>query len=147
MSNIFVNPATLPGWLRGVSDVNPLSRLVIATRTLLASTATTPQVLWAVAAAGVMIAVFAPLTALLYQRRLTQQQGPRHAQTAIPGATAAAPTEARHSGAAHVRLPTSRPIAPQNWVIGMLRPAPTARRSWRISGRDRDSSGQRPDHA
>jgi ABC-2 type transport system permease protein len=69
MSNIFVDPATMPGWLRGVSDVNPVSHLVTATRTLMAGTATTPQVLWAVAAAGVLIAVFAPLTTLLYQRK------------------------------------------------------------------------------
>ena len=69
MSNIFVDPATMPGWLRGVSDVNPVSHLVTATRTLMAGTATTPQVLWAVAAAGALIAVFAPLTALLYQRK------------------------------------------------------------------------------
>ena len=69
MSNIFVNPATMPGWLRGVSDVNPVSHLVTATRTLMAGTATTPQVLWAVAAAGLLITVFAPLTALLYQRK------------------------------------------------------------------------------
>ena len=69
MSNIFVNPATMPSWLRGISDVNPVSHLVTATRTLMAGTATTPQVLWAVAAAGVLIAVFAPLTALLYQRK------------------------------------------------------------------------------
>jgi hypothetical protein len=32
-------------------------------------TATAPQVLWVVAAAGVLIAVFAPLTVLLYQRK------------------------------------------------------------------------------
>ena len=49
--------------------VNPVSHLVTATRTLMAGTATTAQVLWAVAAAGVLIAVFAPLTALLYQRK------------------------------------------------------------------------------
>ena len=69
MSNIFVDPATMPGWLRGISDINPVSHLVTATRTLMAGTATTPQVLWAVAAAGALTAVFAPLTALLYQRK------------------------------------------------------------------------------
>ena len=69
MSNIFVSPATMPGWLRDVSDVNPVSHLVTATRALMAGTATPPQVLWGVAAAGVLIAVFAPLTALLYQRK------------------------------------------------------------------------------
>ena len=51
-----------------MSDVNPVSHLVTATRTLMAGTATTAQVLWAAAAADVLIAVFAPLTALLYQR-------------------------------------------------------------------------------
>ena len=52
-----------------MSDVNPVSRLVTATRTLMPGTATTPQVLWAGAAAGVLIAVFAPLTALLHQQK------------------------------------------------------------------------------
>jgi daunorubicin/doxorubicin transport system permease protein len=69
MSNIFVDPATMPGWLRGVSGVNPVSHLVTAVRTLTAGTATAPQVLWTVAAAGALIAVFAPLAALLYQRK------------------------------------------------------------------------------
>ena len=69
MSNIFVDPATMPGWLHGVSDVNPVSHLVTASRTLTAGTATAPQVLWAAAAAAALIAVFAPLAALLYQRK------------------------------------------------------------------------------
>jgi len=69
MSNIFVDPATMPGWLRGVSNVNPVSHLVTATRTLMAGTATAPQVLWAVAAAGALIAVFAPLATRLYQQK------------------------------------------------------------------------------
>jgi ABC-2 type transport system permease protein len=69
MSNIFVDPATMPGWLRAVADVNPVSHLTTATRTLMAGTATTPQILWAMAAAGILITVFAPLSALLYQRK------------------------------------------------------------------------------
>jgi ABC-type multidrug transport system permease subunit len=59
----------MPGWLRGVSDVNPVSHLVAATRALMAGTPATPQVLWTLAAAGLLIAVFAPLTVLLYQRK------------------------------------------------------------------------------
>jgi hypothetical protein len=35
----------------------------------MAGTATTSQVLWTVVAAAALIAVFAPLTALLYQRK------------------------------------------------------------------------------
>jgi ABC-2 type transport system permease protein len=69
MSNIFVDPATMPGWLRGVSDVNPVSHLVTATRALTAGTATPSQVLWAVSAAAALTAVFAPLAVLLYQRK------------------------------------------------------------------------------
>lgn len=69
ISNVFVQPATMPGWLRGVSDANPVSHLVTATRALTAGTVTTAQVLWPVAAAGALIAVFAPLSALLYQRK------------------------------------------------------------------------------
>lgn len=69
MSNIFVDPATMPGRLHGVSDANPVSHLVTATRTLMAGTASAAQVLWPVAAAATLIAVFAPLTALLYQRK------------------------------------------------------------------------------
>jgi ABC-2 type transport system permease protein len=65
MGNMVVDPATMPGWLRAVSDVNPVSHLVTATRALMAGTATTPRVLWVVAAAAVLIAVFAPLTTLL----------------------------------------------------------------------------------
>jgi ABC-2 type transport system permease protein len=69
MSNIFVDPRTMPGWLRGVSGINPVSHLVTATRALMAGTPATPPVLWTAAAAGLLIAVFAPLTALLYQRK------------------------------------------------------------------------------
>jgi len=35
----------------------------------MAGTATPPQILWTLTAAGVLIAVFAPLTAWLYQRK------------------------------------------------------------------------------
>jgi ABC-2 type transport system permease protein len=69
MSDIFVDPATMPGWLRGISDVNPVTHLVTATRALTAGTATTAQVLWPVAAAAALTALFAPLAAMLYQRK------------------------------------------------------------------------------
>jgi len=59
----------MPGWLRGVSSLNPVSHLVTAARALTAGTATAPQVLWPVAAISALIAVFAPLTVLLYQRK------------------------------------------------------------------------------
>jgi daunorubicin/doxorubicin transport system permease protein len=69
MSNIFVDPHTMPGWLHRLTDANPVSHLVTATRGLMYGTATTAQVLWVLAAAALLIAIFAPLTALLYQRK------------------------------------------------------------------------------
>jgi hypothetical protein len=42
-SNIFVDPRTMPGWLRSFVDVNPVSHLVTAVRGLMAGTATAGQ--------------------------------------------------------------------------------------------------------
>ena len=38
LSNIFVEPSTLPGWLEAFVDVNPISHLVTAVRGLMAGT-------------------------------------------------------------------------------------------------------------
>jgi ABC-2 type transport system permease protein len=69
VSNIFVSPATMPGWLRALSGANPVSHVAAAARALMSGTAAGPQVLWSAAAAGALVAVFAPLAALLYQRK------------------------------------------------------------------------------
>ena len=68
-SNIFVDPATMPGWLQAFIDVNPISHLVTATRGLMAGTATAGQVGWVLAAAAALTAVFAPLTTHLYRNQ------------------------------------------------------------------------------
>jgi ABC-2 type transport system permease protein len=69
LSNVFVDPDTMPAPLHRVADANPISHLVIAERGLMSGTATMSQVLWVLAAAALLIAVFAPLTTVLYQRR------------------------------------------------------------------------------
>ncbi len=69
MSNIFVNPETMPGWLRAIADVNPITHLATAERGLMAGTATAAQLVWVLGAAGVLTVLFAPLSTLLYQRR------------------------------------------------------------------------------
>jgi ABC-2 type transport system permease protein len=66
-SNVFVSPATLPGWLRAFVNVNPVSHLVTAERTLMAGTASAGQVGWVVLASVALIAVFGPLTMHLYR--------------------------------------------------------------------------------
>jgi ABC-2 type transport system permease protein len=66
-SNVFVNPATMPGWLRAFVNANPVSHLVDAERTLMNGTATASQVGWVLLASAGLIAVFAPLTMLRYR--------------------------------------------------------------------------------
>ena len=66
-SNVFVRPATLPGWLRAFVDVNPVSRLVTAERALMAGTWAFGQVGWVLLASAALIAVFGPLTMWLYR--------------------------------------------------------------------------------
>jgi ABC-2 type transport system permease protein len=68
LSNIFVEPSTLPSALEWFVGVNPISHLVEATRELMAGTADTGGILLVLAEAAVLTAVFAPLTARLYGR-------------------------------------------------------------------------------
>jgi ABC-2 type transport system permease protein len=68
-SNVFVQPATMPGWLQAFVRVNPVSHLVTAERALLAGQPAAGQIAWVLLAAAVMLAVFAPLTGYLYARR------------------------------------------------------------------------------
>jgi ABC-2 type transport system permease protein len=68
-SNIFVDPATMPGWLRAAVDANPVSHLVTAERALMAGTGSAAQVGWVLLASAALIAVFAPLTMHLYRAR------------------------------------------------------------------------------
>ncbi len=67
-SNVFVDPATMPGWLRTFVDANPVSHLVTAERALMAGTASAGEVGWVLLASGVLVAVFGPLTMHLYRR-------------------------------------------------------------------------------
>jgi ABC-2 type transport system permease protein len=68
-SNVYVNPATMPGWLHAFVQVNPVSHLVTAERALMSGTATAGQVGWALLASAALLAVFAPLTMFLYRTR------------------------------------------------------------------------------
>jgi ABC-2 type transport system permease protein len=68
-SNVFVQPDTMPGWLQAFVRVNPVSHLVTAERGLLAGHPAAGQISWVLAAAAVLLAVFAPLTAYLYARQ------------------------------------------------------------------------------
>lgn len=67
-SNVFVDPATMPGWLRAFVDVNPVSLLVTAERGLMQGTATFGDVAWVLVASAAILAVFGPLTMRAYRR-------------------------------------------------------------------------------
>jgi ABC-2 type transport system permease protein len=67
LSNVFVEPSTLPGWLEAFVDVNPISQLVTATRGLLGGHASAADIGLVLAEAAVLTAVFAPLTVRLYR--------------------------------------------------------------------------------
>ena len=69
LSNIFVAPETLPGWLEAFVDVNPISHLVTATRALMDGTVAGLELGVALGTAALLTAVFAPLTTYLYRRK------------------------------------------------------------------------------
>lgn len=68
-SNIFVEPATLPGWLQAFVDVNPVTHLVTAARELMAGDMPSRQLAWILIACTVLTAVFAPLSVRLLRSR------------------------------------------------------------------------------
>ncbi len=68
LSNIFVEPSTLPGWLEAFVDVNPMSHLVTAVRGLMDGSDAADDVLLVLGEAAVLVAVFAPLTVRRYRK-------------------------------------------------------------------------------
>ncbi len=69
LSNVFVDPQTLPDWLRTFVNLNPVSHLVTAARGLMDGAATAGGIGLVLATAGVLTVVFAPLTIHLYRSR------------------------------------------------------------------------------
>ncbi|WHU45522.1 ABC transporter permease [Gordonia sp. L191] len=68
MSNAFVPVSTMPGWLQGFVNVNPISHLVTAVRELTANGHIGIHVVWSLIGAAVITAVFAPLAVRAYMR-------------------------------------------------------------------------------
>ncbi|RJL24240.1 ABC transporter permease [Bailinhaonella thermotolerans] len=69
LSNIFVNPKTMPTWLQYFVNANPVSHLVSAIRSLMAGKPDTGALTLVLVAALVLIAVFGTLTMRLYNRK------------------------------------------------------------------------------
>jgi ABC-2 type transport system permease protein len=69
LSNVFVEPETLPSALETVVDVNPISILVTASRGLTEGNADAGDIMIVLGVAALLTAVFAPLTTRLYAKR------------------------------------------------------------------------------
>ena len=68
LSNVFVDPETLPAGLKAFVDVNPISILSTASRGLMHGNADTTDILIVLATAAALTAIFAPLTTRMYRR-------------------------------------------------------------------------------
>lgn len=68
-SNIFVPTETMPGWLQSAVEANPVSVLVTAVRELMAGTYEPSSVLLVAVYCAVLVAVFAPISMHLYNRK------------------------------------------------------------------------------
>jgi ABC-2 type transport system permease protein len=69
LSNVFVDPSTLPGPLQAFVDVNPISILATASRSLMAGEPDGGAILTSLAVAALLAAVFLPITTRLYRSR------------------------------------------------------------------------------
>ncbi len=68
VSNVFVDPSTLPGWLEAFVKVNPISLLSSASRGLMHGGVKGSDIVVVLAVAVGLTSVFAPLTTLLYRK-------------------------------------------------------------------------------
>ncbi len=68
LSNVFVDPTTLPGPLEAFVNVNPISILVDASRGLMQGSAESRDIVIVLIVAAALTAVFAPVTTRLYRK-------------------------------------------------------------------------------
>jgi daunorubicin/doxorubicin transport system permease protein len=69
LSNVFVDPNTMPGWLRAFVNNNPISHLSSAIRGLMAGEWPGGAIAWSLGWGALILAVFGPLTMRLYNRK------------------------------------------------------------------------------
>jgi daunorubicin/doxorubicin transport system permease protein len=69
LSNILVDPKTMPGWLQVFVDVNPITHLVAVVRGLMEGSVDSDSLLWTACYAAAFIIIFGTLTMRLYNRK------------------------------------------------------------------------------
>ena len=69
LSNVYVEPETLPDGLRQFVEANPISHLVTACRSLMNGSADSGEIVYVLVASALLTAVFAPITNHLYKTK------------------------------------------------------------------------------
>ncbi|GAA0911391.1 ABC transporter permease [Virgisporangium aurantiacum] len=69
LSNVFVQPTTMPGWLQAFVDVNPITHLVAAVRAMMDGDWDSGETVWVLVASVVITAIFGTLTMRAYNRK------------------------------------------------------------------------------
>ncbi|MFC4003175.1 ABC transporter permease [Prauserella oleivorans] len=69
LSNIFVDPSTMPSWLQAFVDVNPIAHLVAAVRGAMDGSWAAGATMWTLVSAAIILVVFGSLTTRLYNRK------------------------------------------------------------------------------
>ncbi|QCX78002.1 Daunorubicin/doxorubicin resistance ABC transporter permease protein DrrB [Streptomyces sp. YIM 121038] len=69
LSDIFVRPETMPGWLQAFVNNNPVTHVASAVRGLMAGDWPGAEIAWSLGWAGLLVAVFGPVTMRLYNRK------------------------------------------------------------------------------
>ncbi|MER7008808.1 ABC transporter permease [Dactylosporangium sp. NPDC000555] len=69
LSNVFVSPATMPGWLQAFVNVNPVSQLVAAVRAVMSGSSDPSNTMWLLLWSAGFLVVFGTLTMYRYNRR------------------------------------------------------------------------------
>ncbi len=67
-SNIFVDPATMPGWLQTVVSFNPVTHLATAARGLMHGQQVLASIAWVLIASAIVTAIFAPIALRMYYK-------------------------------------------------------------------------------
>ncbi|MER5869638.1 ABC transporter permease [Streptomyces sp. NPDC002044] len=69
LSNIFVDPKTMPGWLQVFVNNSPVTHLTTAVRGLMAGEWPASAIVWSLGWAALLVLVFGPVTMRLYNRK------------------------------------------------------------------------------